>query len=79
MDSGGFEKSIYYEKSGVVIDGMVISYAVGERYIVALRQPRETVNEKGGLRSYLENKCEYWMIDTGSHKVMGAYSREDTL
>lgn len=77
MDSGGFEKSIHYEKSGPVIDGMIVGYAFNDRYIVALRQPRGVVREKNGLRSHLENKCEYWMIDTKTHGVMGVYIREE--
>ena len=71
VDAGAYERMIT-NREGVVIDSRVDSYkVVGDKIIVA-RRPREIFyegNQHQAASSRLSGNCEYWVINTKTHRV----------
>ena len=75
------------EGKGTNIDANVISYTTAffNKYILVFRQPRVDFKERSSKppgyiwSSYLEDKCEYWVINTESHERMGPYTEQGYL
>lgn len=73
-DAGGYEKTIVYsgnERSQeIIIDSRVDEYRVeGDKLWVARRPRVSDLAADGALDSRLLPTCEYWVIDTKTHKV----------
>jgi len=78
-ERGGLEKVIEYhgadEKAGAYLDATVVAYEVRSPYIAALRQPRALKVKNQTPYSWLEQKCEYWIINSENHEMSGPFDR----
>ena len=82
-NNGGLEKFIDYRgeniEAGAFIDATVVAYSVKGDYIAALQQPRRFELENQTPRSWAEKKCDYWIINSQDHIILGPFDVSEFL